>query len=446
MDQVLKLREYESARIGSRWDPERREIPEASVGQIEALQADQRSEILSIGRRHVTARNYVGTVGLESRAIDLLPKIDEPDDAQARSRLVEMLSVGGLVPSLDAGETRLALRAPTLLDAFLSVYVRRLTMEWRRGHIRDYLRRDAARPYLRGKLLFSEHIRRALVRPDRFYTRADEFIEDVPLSRLLKLALETCRGYAVSEETRHSAVELLQDFRGVSDGLSPAQIDAISIDRRTERFRRVVELARAIASRRTLEGAGSRPSYSLVFDMNTVFEAYVGRLMRRLAPALGLAADLQVSGRSLVLRSGQGRFRLRPDIAVWRGGKLLALVDTKWKRLDLDRPHENVSQSDVYQMYAYGREYDCATVVLLYPRFGALPEHVATYHHQPGGSGSRRIEVRTVDVAKETRGDLLRLLAGMCPKEEHRSSLSLVAGPPEARADAPLIAGSLRSI
>ena len=101
---------------------------------------------------------------------------------------MQMLSVAGLVPVLDAGEADLALRSSTLLDAFLGLYVRRLAVEWRRGHIRDYLRLNAGRPYLRGKLLFTEHIRRSITRPDRFYTQADELIEDVPLSRMLKLA------------------------------------------------------------------------------------------------------------------------------------------------------------------------------------------------------------------------------------------------------------------
>ena len=411
MDQVLRLREFEAAEIGDRWDPEQREIPEVFVPRLEAIQARLRSDVLSISRRHIKAQNYVGTIGLGSRAIDILPKVDELDDARVRSTLMEMLATAGLVPTLETGEAQLAVGAPTLLDAFMAIYVRRLTVEWRRGHIRDYLRLNASRPYLRGKLLFSQHIRRNLHRPDRFYTQADEFTEDVPLSRLLKLALQVCRRHAVSEEVRHAAVELLQDFGGVSDeDLDRSGIENVSVDRRTERFRRVVEMARAIASRKTPDGEGNTPSYSLVFDMNVVFEAYVGKLLQQLAPSFGLSVNLQLGGRTLLVRNGHGRFGLRPDVGIFERGKLIALVDTKWKRLDLERPHENVSQSDVYQMYAYGREFDSPTVVLLYPRFAGIPEKVATYRHHEGGLAARRIDIRTVDVASETRGQLRRLL------------------------------------
>jgi len=53
----------------------------------------------------------------------------------------------------------------------------------------------------------------------------------------------------------------------------------------------------------------------------------------------------------------------------------------------------------MYQMYAYGKEYSCPRVVLLYPCFADLPFEVATYRHHPGDPVSPRIEVRCIDVA-----------------------------------------------
>jgi 5-methylcytosine-specific restriction enzyme subunit McrC len=48
---------------------------------------------------------------------------------------------------------------------------------------------------------------------------------------------------------------------------------------------------------------------------------------------------------------------------------VVAIIDTKWKRLSpdpLDRKH-GVSQADVYQMMAYARVYGCERLMLLYP-------------------------------------------------------------------------------
>jgi len=62
-------------------------------------------------------------------------------------------------------------------------------------------------------------------------------------------------------------------------------------------------------------------------------------------------------------------FQTRPDILIKRGGAVLQVIDTKWKRIvaRIDDPKRGVSQADVYQMMAYGRLYQCGKLTLLYP-------------------------------------------------------------------------------
>jgi 5-methylcytosine-specific restriction enzyme subunit McrC len=132
--------------------------------------------------------------------------------------------------------------------------------------------------------------------------------------------------------------------------------------------------------------------------MNVVFERYVGGLLRRAVCPPERRAELQVRGGHLLVQDGRPRFALRPDVGIYRDGTLQCLVDTKWKRLDPARPHAGVSMADVYQMYAYGKEYACPLVVLLYPRHGDLPERIASYRHPPGGHHAPRVEVCTLDV------------------------------------------------
>jgi 5-methylcytosine-specific restriction endonuclease McrBC regulatory subunit McrC len=64
--------------------------------------------------------------------------------------------------------------------------------------------------------------------------------------------------------------------------------------------------------------------------------------------------------------------------------------------------HEGVRQADMYQAYAYAKEFDCPCVVLLYPRYGDFGSHVASYRVRPGSDDSPRIEVRTVDITAPT--------------------------------------------
>ena len=80
------------------------------------------------------------------------------------------------------------------------------------------------------------------------------------------------------------------------------------------------------------------------------------------------------------------------------------LVDTKYKVLDTSRQHDGLSQSDFYQMYAYGnagrRRYD--RVVLLYP---STEPAVDRAFHQVGLA----LQVRQFDLKKICDPDAGRL-------------------------------------
>jgi 5-methylcytosine-specific restriction enzyme subunit McrC len=398
---ILRLREYESATIGSEWDASRKVVPPYVVAELERLQAEQRTEYIAISRRRIKAQNYVGVIGVGDRSIEILPKTDEADDS-ARRRLVQMMSLAGMLPHLEAGIADLAPSVPCLLDAFMQAYTRQLALEWRRGRISSYQKTDENRTCLRGKLLFHEQIRRNRLRPERFFTRADQFITDVPPCRLLKAGLDVCRRYGTADATRRGATTLLAEFDEVANhSFTDAELDAVKPDRRIERFDPLLTLAKRFVRGRVPDRPGGAATYSLLFDMNVVFERYIGCLLRRACPS-PYRVQLQVTGRSLVLRDGKRKFWLRPDVAVRHGKQFSILIDTKWKLLDLTKSHEGVRQSDMYQAYAYAREFESPHVILLYPRFGDLGQKVAGYRLPPGDDSSSRIDVATVDVTQPT--------------------------------------------
>lgn len=385
----LRLREYESATIGSEWDAARKVVPPYVVAELERLQSEQRAEYLAISRRRIKGQNYVGVIGVGDRTIEILPKTDEADDA-ARRRLVQMMSLTGMLAHSEAGIADLAPSVPCVLDAFMQAYTRQLALEWRRGRISSYVKTDENRTYLRGKLLFHEQNRRNRLRPERFFTRADQFITDVSPSRLLKAGLDICRRYGTADTTRRGATMLLAEFDEVSDHtFTVAEMDAVKPDRRIARFDSLLTLAKLFIRGQVPDRPGGAATYSLLFDMNVVFERYIGCLLRRACPP-PYRVQLQVTGQSLVLRDGKRKFWLRPDVAA------------------------GVRQSDMYQAYAYAREFNCPTVILLYPRSGELGQRVADYRLQPGDDSSPRIEIKTVDVtqpASQVRQELEHIIA-----------------------------------
>jgi 5-methylcytosine-specific restriction enzyme subunit McrC len=70
-----------------------------------------------------------------------------------------------------------------------------------------------------------------------------------------------------------------------------------------------------------------------------------------------------------VQRTGQSGARDRALSTVHNRGrrKIVAILDAKWKRLDLAEPNSGVSSGDAYQMNAYATRYRCKRLALVYP-------------------------------------------------------------------------------
>ena len=68
-------------------------------------------------------------------------------------------------------------------------------------------------------------------------------------------------------------------------------------------------------------------------------------------------------------------FQLQPDILIVQDDRRW-LLDTKWKRSDQTDRGSNyqISQSDFYQMYAYGQKYldGAGDMALVYPRHASF--------------------------------------------------------------------------
>jgi 5-methylcytosine-specific restriction enzyme subunit McrC len=76
-------------------------------------------------------------------------------------------------------------------------------------------------------------------------------------------------------------------------------------------------------------------------------------------------------------------FRLEPDVLISSGAQRWVL-DTKWKRIDsADAQNKyRLSQSDFYQMFAYGHKYmqGAGTMALIYPKSALFAEALKPFH------------------------------------------------------------------
>ncbi len=93
------------------------------------------------------------------------------------------------------------------------------------------------------------------------------------------------------------------------------------------------------------------------FPIERLFERYVVKWLKKQLPSEAILHS-PARSRYLCEHLDASFFRLEPDILIEHEGKTW-LLDTKWKRLNSsDRGSKyGLSQSDFYQLFAYGNKY-----------------------------------------------------------------------------------------
>ena len=409
---VLAVCEYQRIDCGDKFDPENRLITEAQHRALERFSEDYKSrfkvDVLQHGpRRSLVVQNFVGVISLGKDQIEVLPKI-EGHITQVRQNLVKMIaSVFNL--NIHFNDTSFVDKhSDTILEILIRMFCEQLWQAVRQGMVRRYVSRQENLPILRGRLSITNQIRLNLARPDRLACEYDEFNENNCINHVLKAALKILQRVANSQANQRHIAELLCCFDSV-DTVAPSSISwkQISTDRLSIRYKPIIAIARLFIEGNSPDiTSGKNDGFALLFDMNKLFEGYIGSMVRQVFGCKELTISLQGPKKHLASYSnGSPAFELRPDIVVSGTNSVEFVIDTKWKQLKEGASREGVTSNDAYQMYAYASKYGAPDVVLLYPHHGALgqwlprrAEYWLNAMLDQGVEVSRRISVSTINL------------------------------------------------
>jgi len=431
----ISLREYGRLHVGE-FDPAKPSVTPEQAEFLTSLKPLYGFDIFKWTNQHtIVAQQYVGTVQVGRVTVEVLPKIgggaagasgttsDTLPDTAIRRNLVAMLMVA---MDLDIGEgeiAHIAVQRQGILEILIRLFCDKLFAQVNRGLVRRYEAQEGQLAVLRGRLAVGEQLRLNAANPARLFCRFDEFQADNPLNQVFKTALRLLLKVAKDLGNQRRLAELLLAFEAIAD-VPAASLSwhQIRFDRLNERYRPAFRLAELFLTGASPDVTGGQAAgFSLFFDMNSLFEEYIGRVAVRVFRPRGIRVRLQGPQRFLAVdeASGANAFAMRPDVVGMKGGEAVWVIDTKWKQLSSEEAREGATQSDLYQMYAYANNYGCGDVVLLYPHHWALGEHAGTraiYRlHAPirtqAGFSSGRIRTATIDLSdlRSVPGQLMAL-------------------------------------
>ncbi|EMN7731571.1 hypothetical protein WB980_004984 [Bacillus cereus] len=332
-------------------------------------------EYISWGNKSITFVNYVGYIQCSTFSIEILPKITLHNDfSHMRKVLIGMLNECGYINVTTSNMAQLQLMDGSLLEIFGRIYAATLFLELNKGITMRYQQVENNLMALKGALIIPKHIKENLSRNKKYmaYCEYEERIVDYELNQIFTAANKLLLKSIKNLETQKILKQMDHMLDGVTlKSFSKKQLIRIKLDRTNKRFELPLLLAKQFLMNVTASfSAKNETSFSLLFEMNDLFEKYMTTLIKKLTEH---TVHEQHNKYRLLVKEKNKRdiFQLKPDIVV-DNGTIQIIIDTKWKSLTTGN-RSGVKREDLFQMYAYLTRYDrIQTAILLYPQQLAL--------------------------------------------------------------------------
>ena len=380
---VIKVFEYSQLRVDGLI------FTQAHFDQLVKYNEQHYNKYFSVGHRRIYFKNYVGVLQVDNLIIEILPKADKnlahTDELENKwhNALIYMLRLCGYIKIDSIARADLKLQNITLIDLFYKLFLDEVKVITHQGLIRAYRHKTDNLPYLKGRLVFNRHLSENYLHKEKFYTVSQVYDHNNIYNQILQKALLVLKNCVHKGDLFYSETcNLLYYFENIDDiAISDKAFESIVFSRNSSKYQNAIMLARLILQNYSPDlKNGTNNIIGILFDMNTLFERVVYRILKR-------HEDKYTStDRKLVLYAQNKKpfwstKTIRPDILGLYHlsndeSKKKFIIDTKWKIPQDGCP----SDSDLKQMYAYNIHFGAMQSVLLYPYTQSTQGLNAPYH------------------------------------------------------------------
>ena len=317
--------------------------------------------------------SYVGVIQVDNATIEILPKVDKSEDTDWRSVLIAMMKACKKLNTKSHSDANLSRQNLNLLDLYFDMYLNEVNQLMRKGLIKQYRKESKNVKALKGKLEFANHLRDNLIHKERFYTNHQVYDKDHLIHQILAKAIGVIKAQSKGSFVYDKCLRTELSFPEVSNiSVNYSLFDKLSLNRKTQPYEKALDIARLILLNYSPDIKGGKEKMlAILFDMNTLWEEYVLRMLQRAAKAHdGMKVTGQAKKRFWETRT------IRPDIVIEFKDET-TIIDTKWKR----STNNKASIEDLRQMYVYNKYWGAKKSMLLYPKGDLEKENViGTYY------------------------------------------------------------------
>lgn len=343
------------------------------------------------------AKNYVGIIQTKSGVLEILPKCTNLDSYKkedsssnhdkeklkryyeldnisknndfyekdfkfnSKNLLINLLKTLKNSPFKKSQISCLQSSKMPLFEIFITMFLDEFDSVYKKGLMRSYVDYESNRAFLKGKLLFGEHIKQNLVHKERFFTSSDEFVLDIAPNRLIKSTLNFLKSKTSMNKFR--LIKSLQMLDEVEFSKNYEKDFSYKISRHFDYYENLLLWCKIFLKNESfMPYYGKNEAFALLFPMEKLFEDYVAYMLKKANPTENIKT--QSSGKYLISKNVEKCFMLKPDLYI----ENKMILDTKWKIPDSDEDKkQGIAQNDLYQMFAYACKFKIYDIKLVYP-------------------------------------------------------------------------------
>ena len=315
---------------------------------------DLKSYIINMPKLHkyfkldwniLKSRQYCGILNFEGEDFYLLPKISNKDEETNLDIFIYMLMYAYDVKLQNEQIASCKNESHNVLEVFIQLFAKKLFQELQYGIYKEYVTEQDNLTTLRGKYLINENLKYNFVK-NKIYCEYDEFSMNNQLNQFFLFAVKTLLSFAKDKRILTQCEIALDEVEYKSFDVNYI---AIHFHRLNSRFKESFEFALLLLKKSIPLFAKDKKSFAFLFDMNELFEKFIGKMFQEIDPSTKLQNQKNF-----------GNLQLKPDIITSN-----MIIDTKYKIL---KSRDDLATNDKYQMFVYGTNIGIKNTMLLYPK------------------------------------------------------------------------------
>lgn len=319
---------------------------------------------------------YTGIIQLQDGTyLEILPKITHNASIKDSRKIFENLILASHNLTKEYKYSKITnaqiQKSNYILEIFISIFCNDLMDILKKGIKKSYIKKEENLNNYKGKLKFSEHIKKNITTKNKFFIEYSEFSINVPENRILKSACLFLIKETSNEANKKILRRVLIEFNDVSPCFNlEKDMQDKQINRLHSYYIRPLQYAEFFLRKQSLmpyKGKNALPS--LLFPLNEMFEDYIENILNE----NDINFKKQFSSYYLAKDNGKDIFKTKMDYVCFNK-KNTIILDAKWKILNPEKENFDVAQDDLYQLFAYSeitkanKPIENISIVLLYPK------------------------------------------------------------------------------